>query len=97
MKPGQCYRGGTDQASLDRAVVDGALHPGDADEIATFAEYLRLSAEHGPAIEHCRLQWPPNLLRQWRAYLGLDHTTIDRYESNLWAAEVARPETEAGR
>jgi hypothetical protein len=97
MRPGDCFRttGEVDaHQQVDAAVADGRMTPGDAVEVHTFVDFLRLNHEFGSWMH-----WPPNLLRQqpWRTYFGLTHMEIDQIEAALWRSEIARPETEAGR
>lgn len=81
-------------AFVDRLVGTEGLPVETGDAILEFGEFLRWSAgfEHQPGDPI-----PPNIMRRFRSLLGLTHREIDRYETRLWRAEVARPETEAGR
>lgn len=106
----RCFVGNGSDDQLDAAVAGGQLTTGDADAVREFRAYLALTAEHGVPVTFSAelvggvvqrrvvaVNWTPNLLREWRDYVGLTHAAIDSYEANVWRAEVARPETEAGR
>jgi len=67
--PARCWAGSVDDASLDRAVVDGRLLPGDADAVREFRDELRRSAEAalgGVEVEPAEAEPAPKKRRRTR-------------------------------